>query len=107
VSALKNHGLKPIPVTGQDATPTGVQYIISGWQTGTVYKSVRAEAASAAQAAIAVIKGNAVKTNSTVSGTKSILLTPVWITKSNVNVLYKDGFVKKSDVCKGSFAKFC
>jgi len=107
VSALKNHGLKPIPVTGQDATPTGVQYIISGWQAGTVYKSVRAEAAAAAQAAIAVIKGNAVKTNATVSGTKSILLTPVWITKSNVNLLYKEGFVKKSDVCKGAFAQYC
>jgi D-xylose transport system substrate-binding protein len=107
VSALKNHGLKPIPVTGQDATPTGVQYIISGWQAGTVYKSVRAEAAAAATAAIAVIKGKAVKTNATVSGTKSILLTPVWITKSNVNLLYKEGFVKKSDVCKGAFAQYC
>jgi D-xylose transport system substrate-binding protein len=107
VSALKNHGLKPIPVTGQDATPTGVQYIISGWQAGTVYKSVRAEAAAAATAAIAVIKGKAVKTNATVSGTKSILLTPVWITKANVNLLYKEGFVKKSDVCKGAFAQYC
>jgi len=69
VSALKNHGLKPIAVTGQDATPTGVQYIISGWQTGTVYKSVRTEAAAAAQAAINIIKGKAVKTNGKVSGT--------------------------------------
>src|SRR5512132_3216670 len=34
ISALKNHGLKPIPVTGQDATPQGVQNIISGWQSG-------------------------------------------------------------------------
>jgi D-xylose transport system substrate-binding protein len=107
ISALKNHGLKPIPVTGQDATPTGVQYIISGWQSGTVYKSVRLEANAAAQAAIALIKGKPVKTNATVSGTKSVLLTPQWITKSNVDVLYKDGFVKKSDVCKGSFKQYC
>ena len=28
VSALKNKHLKPIPLTGQDATPTGVQYIV-------------------------------------------------------------------------------
>jgi D-xylose transport system substrate-binding protein len=107
VSALKNHGLKPIPVTGQDATPTGVQYIISGWQAGTVYKSVRAEAAAAAAAAIAVLNNKPVKTNSTVSGTKSVLLTPVWITKSNVAMLYRDGFVKKSEVCKGNYAKYC
>ena len=36
VVALKSHGLKPIPLSGQDATPQGVQNIISGWQTMTV-----------------------------------------------------------------------
>src|SRR2546430_1846953 len=41
VSSLKAHGLKSIPLTGQDATPTGVQFILAGWQSGTVYKSVR------------------------------------------------------------------
>jgi len=107
VAALKGRGLKPIALTGQDATPTGVQYIISGWQTGTVYKSVRLEAAAAAKAAIDIIKGNTVKTNGKVSGTPSILLTPVWITKSNYKLLFKDGFVKKSQVCAGTYAKYC
>jgi D-xylose transport system substrate-binding protein len=107
VSALKNHGLKPIPVTGQDATPQGVQNIISGWQSGTVYKSVRTEANAAAQAAINLIKGQPVKTNGTVSGTKSILLTPVWVTKANYTLLFKEGFVKKSQVCVGTYKKYC
>jgi D-xylose transport system substrate-binding protein len=107
ISALKNHGLKPIPVTGQDATPTGVQYIISGWQSGTVYKSVRTEANAAATAAINLIKGKPVKTNGTISGTKSILLTPVWVTKSNYKLLFKEGFVKQSQVCVGAFKKYC
>jgi len=107
VAALKGHGLKPIALTGQDATPTGVQYIISGWQTGTVYKSVRLEAAAAAKAAIDLIKGNTVTTNGKVSGTPSILLTPVWVTKSNYTLLFKDGFVKKSQVCSGVYAKYC
>jgi D-xylose transport system substrate-binding protein len=107
ISALKNHGLKPIPVTGQDATPTGVQYIVSGWQAGTVYKSIKVEAGAAAQVAINIIKGTAVKTNGKVSGTPSVLLTPVWITKANYTLLFKDGFVKKSDVCKGTYAKYC
>jgi D-xylose transport system substrate-binding protein len=107
VSALKNNKLKPIPVTGQDATPTGVQYIISGWQSGTVYKSVRLEAAAASAAAINLIKGKHVKTNGTVSGTKSILLKPVWVTKSNYELLFKDGFVKRSQVCVGSYRKDC
>jgi D-xylose transport system substrate-binding protein len=107
VSALKNHGLKPIPLTGQDATPTGVQYIISGWQTGTVYKSIKREAAAAAGAAIAVVKGQKIKTNGAVSGTPSVLLTPVWVTKKNYTLLFKDGFVKKSQVCVGQYKKFC
>lgn len=107
IAALKNHKLKPIPVTGQDATPTGVQYILAGWQSGTVYKSVRTEANAAAAAAINLIKGKPVKTNGVVSGTKSILLTPVWVTKANYKLLFKEGFVKKSQVCIGAYKKYC
>ena len=40
VVALKSHKLKPIPLSGQDATTQGVQNIISGWQTMTVWKDV-------------------------------------------------------------------
>ena len=60
IASLKAHGLKPIPLTGQDATPTGVQFI-AGWQTGTVYKSVRREVNAVALAAIAIIKHKAVR----------------------------------------------
>jgi len=41
VADLKSHGLKPIPLSGQDATPQGFQNIISGWQTMTVWKDTR------------------------------------------------------------------
>ena len=107
IASLKAHGLKPIPLTGQDATPTGVQFILAGWQTGTVYKSVRLEAKTAAQTAINIIKGRAVKTTGKLSGTPSILLTPVWITKANYTKLFADGFLKKSQVCNGKYAKYC
>jgi D-xylose transport system substrate-binding protein len=108
VASLKAHGLKPIPLTGQDATPTGVQFILAGWQTGTVYKSVKKEAAAAAAAAIAIIKHKKVPgVNGKVSGTKSILLTPVWVTKANYKILFTDGFLKRSQVCTGQYAKYC
>jgi D-xylose transport system substrate-binding protein len=107
VATLKNKGLKPIPLTGQDATPTGLQYILAGWQTGTVYKSVRLEANAAAAVAIKLIKGGAVKTNGKVSGTPSVLLTPQWVTKANHNILFTDNFVKKSAVCVGAYKKYC
>ena len=108
VASLKAHGLKPVPLTGQDATPTGVQFILAGWQTGTVYKSIRLEANAAAAAAIAIIKHKPVLgVNGKVSGTKSILLKPVWITKANYKKLFADGFLKRSQVCNGIYAKYC
>ena len=65
IADLKAKHLKPIPLSGQDATPQGIQYILAGWQTGTVYKYVPDEANAAAAAAIALIKGQKPKTNTT------------------------------------------
>jgi len=111
VSALKAHKLKPIPLSGQDATAQGVQNIISGWQTMSVYKSIKAEADAASKLAIALIKGQPAKTNGKVNDSvrnvPSVLLTPVSITKSNYTLLFKEGFLKKSEVCRGEFAKYC
>ncbi len=108
IASLKAHGLKAIPLTGQDATPTGVQFILAGWQSGTVYKSVRKEANAAAAAAIALVKHKKVPgVNGKVSGTKSILLKPVWITKANYKLLFSEGFLKRGQVCVGQYAKFC
>jgi D-xylose transport system substrate-binding protein len=111
VSALKSARLKAIPLTGQDATPGGVQYILAGWQSGTVYKPVPAEAAAAARVAIDIIKGKPVKTNGTTSNgarkVPSVLLTPTWVTKKNYSILFKQGFLKKSQVCVGLYAKYC
>jgi D-xylose transport system substrate-binding protein len=108
IASLKAHGLQPIPLTGQDATPTGVQFILAGWQSMTVYKSVHAEANAAAAAAIAIIKGkNVPGVNGKTSGTPSILLAPISITKANYKLLFKEGFLRKSQVCIGQYAKFC
>ena len=57
ISALKQRKLKAIPVTGQDATPQGIQHILAGDQCMTVYKAVQKEADAAAQLAIALSKG--------------------------------------------------
>jgi D-xylose transport system substrate-binding protein len=108
VASLKAHGLKKIPLTGQDATPTGVQFILAGWQSGTVYKSVRKEASTAAKAAIQLVKGQQVTgVNKKVNGMPSIILKPVWITTKNYKLLFKEGFLKKSQVCKGIYRKYC
>src|SRR3954451_17163420 len=38
---LQQHHLKPIPLSGQDATSQGVQNVIAGWQTMSVWKDQR------------------------------------------------------------------
>jgi D-xylose transport system substrate-binding protein len=111
VSALKSRGLKAIPLSGQDATPQGVQNILSGFQTMTVYKAVRTEANAAAKVAIAVLRHQKVKTNgATNNGDRmvpSVLLKPVSVTKKNYTLLFRDGFLKRNQVCIGQFKKFC
>ena len=111
VADLKAHHLQPLPLSGQDATPQGIQYIIAGWQTGTVYKYVPDEANAAAAAAVALLKGKTPKTNGyRMNGSKkepTYALPVVWITKSNYTRLFKDKFLKKNQVCIGQYKQYC
>jgi D-xylose transport system substrate-binding protein len=111
VVALKAHGLKPIPLSGQDATPQGVQNIISGWQSMTVWKDTRVLAKAAAKSAVQLLKGQKLTTTGTVkNGSKreaAFIIPPVSITKANWKVLYTSGFMKKSDICNGTYKQYC
>src|SRR5436309_3369194 len=88
VATLKAKHLNPIPLSGQDATAAGVQNIISGWQTMTVYKFVPDETNAAAAAAVALLKGkkppgiNGFRKNGSAKE-PAILLPIVSITKKN------------------------
>jgi D-xylose transport system substrate-binding protein len=114
ISALKARKLKQIPVTGQDATPQGIQNILSGDQCMTVYKAVKKEADAASKLAIALATGKQPeaglvngKTNDTARDVPSVLLTPEAITKDNIKTVFDDGFLKPSDVCVGKYADLC
>jgi len=112
VAALKAKKLKPIVLSGQDGTVQGVQNIISGWQTNTVYKYVPNEANAAAKAAVALLKHKKIPgvNGFRKNGAKkepTVALPVVSITKANYTRLFKDKFLKKSDVCVGEFAQFC
>jgi D-xylose transport system substrate-binding protein len=116
---LQTRGIKPdtFPVTGQDATLTGLQNVISGYQCGTVYKPIYLES----QAAVALamyLRAGLTPPSSLVNGTvkdidtgvnvKSILETPEWVTPSTVqSTVIKDGFVPASQLCAGKFAADC
>jgi len=112
VVSLKQAGLSPIPLSGQDATTQGVQNIISGWQTMTVFKDVRKLATATAGAAIKILKGQKPPTTGTVktkgrSAEPAYLIPPQTINKSNWQILTASGFLKRSDICTGEYAQYC
>ena len=112
ISAETSHKVKYVPVTGQDATSQGVQHILAGQQCMTVYKPVKQEADAASKVAIALIKGQKPQTTDTVKNgsaqTPAVLLTPIALTKSNINqTVIKDGFLTKDQICVGQFKADC
>ncbi|MBQ1072007.1 substrate-binding domain-containing protein [Micromonospora sp. C31] len=114
ISVLKKNKLNgKVPVTGQDATPQGLQNILAGDQCMTVYKAIKEEAKAASDLAIAVAKGEKKETGQTVKDPEggrdvpAVLLTPKLIFKENVKDVIADGFVTKDEVCTGAYAKLC
>jgi D-xylose transport system substrate-binding protein len=112
VAALKAKKLKPIALSGQDATVQGVQNIISGWQSATVYKFVPNEVNASVKAVVALLAHKKVPgiNGFRKNGSKkepTVALPVVSITKANYTRLFTDKFLKKSDVCIGEFAQFC
>ncbi len=119
VSYLKTHGVKPqtFPTTGQDATLTGLQAVLSGYQCGTVYKAIYKEAQAAAALAV-YLRAGKTPPASLLNGTTldinehkpvpSVLLTPEWVTPANMRTtVVKDKFVPTSQLCSGSYAAAC
>jgi D-xylose transport system substrate-binding protein len=116
---LQGQGIKAktFPTTGQDATLTGLDNVLSGYQCGTVYKPIYEEAQAAAALAIFVrdnvtpptslVNGSTPDTTSNVS-VPSVLLKPEWVTTANMNsTVIADKFVPASQLCAGSFAADC
>ena len=116
---LQGQGIKPktFPTTGQDATLTGLQNILTGYQCGTVYKPIYLEAQAAAALALYVRAGQTPpaslvngSTQDTTAKTAvpSVLLGPKWVTAANMNsTVIADKFVPASQLCSGSFAAAC
>jgi D-xylose transport system substrate-binding protein len=118
IAFLQSQGLPPktFPFTGQDATLTGFQNIISGYQCGTVYKPIWLEAQAAAALAIylragvkppsGLVNGTATDSSATISSFKnvpSVLLTATWVTPTNVeSTVIHDKVIAASALCTSS-----
>lgn len=113
ISYLQGKGLKPdkIPFTGQDATLTGFDNILQGYQCGTVYKPIWLEAQAAATLAFYLAAGKtppASLINGTTSDTgatpkvavPSVLLKPSWVTANLIqSTVIKDNVISPVALC--------
>jgi D-xylose transport system substrate-binding protein len=118
ITVLKKTGLngKAI-VTGQDATPDGLQAILRGDQYMTVFKPISDEANAAAKLAGALAKGDKAGADAQATAStqdtkanravKSVLLTPILITKDKVKQVVDQGSVKASDICVSETQAAC
>ena len=97
-------------ITGQDATVPGLQRILEGTQSMTVYKPIVKEAQATADLIKAISGGTdtGTLTNGKTTATKgcanipSVLETPVSVDKSNIaTTVIADKFVTKDQLCSG------
>ena len=115
IAAMKGNGIDPKtrPTTGQDAELAAIQRILIDEQYMTVYKAIKAEAESAAELATALAMGKTppAADDKIDNGTKqvpSILLTPVAVTKDNINdTIIKDKFWTVDEICTAKYAAGC
>jgi D-xylose transport system substrate-binding protein len=110
IAALQAQGLAgSVPVSGQDGDHAALNRIALGTQTVSVWKDARELGKNAAEIASQLADGKKMEEIANVTKFKtpggldlnSVFLTPVPITKDNLNVVIDAGWVGKDVVCQG------
>ncbi|MEQ1683763.1 MAG: D-xylose ABC transporter substrate-binding protein [Burkholderiaceae bacterium] len=108
VAALSAKGIKGIPVSGQDGDHAALNRVAMGLQTVSVWKDARDLGREAAAAAVALATGKKPEGSASWNGGEkkialdSRFLKPVPITRDNLDVVVKAGWIKKDALCKGA-----
>jgi D-xylose transport system substrate-binding protein len=107
VAALSARGISGVPVSGQDGDHAALNRVALGTQSVSVWKDARDLGREAADAAVDLAGGKAVPgTVKWNGGEKKVtmdskFLKPVPITKANLDVVVKAGWITKDELCKG------
>jgi D-xylose transport system substrate-binding protein len=134
INALEAAGVGPVPVSGQDATTAGIQNVLLGKQTVSVYKPIQDEAGVAAAIALALRSGDDVEdaatsyesplasggssveiigidaesgepTDSAEGAVMYVALQPIGVTVDNVaDTVIADDFRTVDELCSGDVA---
>jgi len=110
VEALRAQGLAgKVPVSGQDGDQAALNRVAKGEQTVSVWKDARELGKAAGEAAVQLcgnpditkVKGTIIFKSPGGNDMTSILLTPIPITKDNLNVVVDAGWITKEALCQG------
>ncbi len=109
VAALTAQGMEGIPVSGQDGDKAALNRIALGTQTVSVWKDSRELGKAAGEIAVALaggapldgVEGSAKFASPGGNEMNSILLTPIAITKDNLDVVVDAGWISKDELCAG------
>lgn len=115
VATALNAANVDVPVGGQDAELAGLQRIVSGEQTFTIYKALPPQAALTAEVAVALLRGEDFADllpdsvdSETAEGVPSALLEPVTVTVDTIqDTVVADEFYTVADICTQEFAAAC
>jgi D-xylose transport system substrate-binding protein len=107
IQILDKNGLK-VPVSGQDASPVGLQNVLLGKQFATVYKPFQLEAAASVDLAQKLANGEKPTADKkTDDGVPFLAMTPISVTVDNMKQVFDDGNAKVAEVCTGPVAAAC
>ena len=97
-----------VPVSGQDASVAGLQNVLLGKQTGTVYKPYQLEAKAASDLAIALLKGEKPTVEKKLAdGTPYVAVTPINTGPDGVQKVIDDGNASAAEICTGDVKAKC
>ena len=108
IIAILDKNKLTVPVSGQDASVAGLQNVLLGKQTATVYKPFQLEVAAAIDVISKLLKGETVTTDKKLDdGTPYIAVDPVSVGPDKVKDVVADGNAKAADICTADVAAAC
>jgi D-xylose transport system substrate-binding protein len=107
ITILDKNGLT-VPVSGQDASIAGLQNVLLGKQTATVYKPIKLEADAAVELAVALLNGEKPTADQKLDdGTPYIAVTPQLVGPEQVKDVVDAGDADATELCAGEVAAAC
>jgi D-xylose transport system substrate-binding protein len=108
IIAILDKNKQKAVISGQDASVAGLQNVLLGKQTATVYKPFKVEAKVASDLAIKILKGQKVTVSKKLAdGTPFLASTPILIKAATVKTVVAAGDAKVADVCTAAVAAAC